>query len=133
MIDANDYALAWQVYLGTGLAASLFWVLLIRAYRLTALKLWASLAVISLLLLPCRHPEAMELWMPATIGAALSLMTGGLESAMEAMIIVAAGQIMAVVIALTWRLTRPRRRAGAEQPQAQAPSDKRIEPKFGGQ
>ncbi len=128
MIDANDYALAWQVYFGAGVAATLLWVLLIRGYRLSAVKLWAVLAVASLLLLPCRHPDAVELWIPATIGAALSFMTGGFESAMAGIIIVVAGQIMALVVAIVWRLRAPRRPTA--QPAAPAGGD-RIEPKLG--
>ena len=51
MIDQNDYALAWQVYLGVGVIALLLWLLLLRAYRLTGLKLWALLAVAALVIL----------------------------------------------------------------------------------
>ena len=93
MIDQNDYALAWQVYLGVGVIALLLWLLLLRAYRLTGPKLWALLAVAALVLLPSHHPDVAGLWMPATIGALLSLMTGGIESAMASLIIIGAGQI----------------------------------------
>ncbi|WP_286694139.1 hypothetical protein [Spongiibacter sp. UBA1325] len=126
MIDNNDYTLAWQAYLAFGVVATLLWGLLIRVYRLSAVKLWAFLAVALLLLLPCRHPEAVELWMPATIGAALSVMTSGIESAMAAVIIVGAGQLFAIVAAIVWALVAPRSASSAP---AAEKAGERVEPK----
>lgn len=126
MIDNNDYTLAWQAYWAFGVVATLLWGLLIRVYRLSAVKLWAFLAVAFLLLLPCRHPEAVELWMPATIGAALSVMTSGIESAMAAVIIVGAGQLFAIVAAMVWALVAPRSASSAP---AAEKAGERVEPK----
>jgi hypothetical protein len=126
MIDNNDYTLAWQAYWALGVVATLLWGLLIRVYRLSAVKLWAFLAVAFLLLLPCRHPEAVELWMPATIGSALSVMTSGIESAMAAVIIVGAGQLFAIVAAIVWVLVAPRSTSPA--PSAEKAGE-RVEPK----
>ncbi|WP_288364547.1 hypothetical protein [uncultured Spongiibacter sp.] len=126
MIDNNDYTLAWQAYWAFGVVATLLWGLLIRVYRLSAVKLWAFLAVALLLLLPCRHPEAVELWMPATIGAALSVMTSGIESAMAAVIIVGAGQLFAIVAAIVWALVAPR---SASSGPAAEKAGERVEPK----
>ncbi|MAK44960.1 MULTISPECIES: hypothetical protein [Spongiibacter] len=126
MIDNNDYTLAWQAYWAFGVVATLLWGLLIRVYRLSAVKLWAFLAVAFLLLLPCRHPEAVELWMPATIGAALSVMTSGIESAMAAVIIVGAGQLFAIVAAIVWALVAPRSASSAP---AAEKAGERVEPK----
>ena len=126
MIDNNDYTLVWQAYWAFGVVATLLWGLLIRVYRLSAVKLWAFLAVAFLLLLPCRHPEAVELWMPATIGAALSVMTSGIESAMAAVIIVGAGQLFAIVAAIVWALVAPR--SASTAPVAEKAGE-RVEPK----
>ncbi|WP_372877387.1 hypothetical protein [Spongiibacter marinus] len=126
MIDNNDYTLAWQAYWAFGVVATLLWGLLIRVYRLSAVKLWAFLAVAFLLLLPCRHPEAVELWMPATIGSALSVMTSGIESAMAAVIIVGAGQLFAIVAAIVWALVAPRSASSAP---AAEKAGERVEPK----
>lgn len=126
MIDNNDYTLAWQAYWALGVVATLLWGLLIRVYRLSAVKLWAFLAVAFLLLLPCRHPEAVELWMPATIGSALSVMTSGIESAMAAVIIVGAGQLFAIVAAIVWALVAPR--SASPAPSAEKAGE-RVEPK----
>ena len=126
MIDNNDYTLAWQAYWAFGVVATLLWGLLIRVYRRSAVKLWAFLAVAFLLLLPCRHPEAVELWMPATIGAALSVMTSGIESAMAAVIIVGAGQLFAIVAAIVWALVAPRSASSAP---AAEKAGERVEPK----
>lgn len=126
MIDNNDYTLAWQAYWALGVVATLLWGLLIRVYRLSAVKLWAFLAVAFLLLLPCRHPGAVELWMPATIGSALSVMTSGIESAMAAVIIVGAGQLFAIVAAIVWALVAPRSTSPA--PSAEKAGE-RVEPK----
>jgi hypothetical protein len=126
MIDNNDYTLAWQAYWAFGVVATLLWGLLIRVYRLSAVKLWAFLAVAFLLLLPCRHPEAVELWMPATIGAALSVMTSGIESAMAAVIIVGGGQLFAIVAAIVWALVAPRSASSAP---AAEKAGERVEPK----
>ena len=129
MIDQNDYALAWQVYLGVGVIALLLWLLLLRAYRLTGLKLWALLAVAALVLLPSHHPDVAGLWMPATIGALLSLMTGGIESAMASLIIIGAGQIAALVLAITWTLIAAKKAPSAPANPTPASSE-RVEPQL---
>lgn len=123
MIDQNDYTLAWQSYWAAGVVATLLWALLIRAYRINGLKLWALLSVAALLLLPSRHPEAVELWMPATMGAALSVMTDGVEAAMASIIIIAIGQVVALLVAVIFVL----RGRGRSKPAGKAKSD-RIEP-----
>ena len=128
MIDHNDYTLAWQVYLGVAVVALLLWLLLLRAYRMTGLKLWAVLAVAALLLLPSHHPEVADLWMPATIGALLSLMTGGIESAMASLIIIAAGQIVALLLAIVWTLLVAKKAVESPATPVSAASAERVEP-----
>lgn len=125
MIDQNDYTLAWQSYWAAGIVATLLWALLIRVYRISALKLWALLSVATLLLLPSRHPEAVELWMPAAMGAALSVMTDGVEAAMASIIVIVIGQVLALLVAVTFAL----RARGRSKPGGKAKND-RVEPRL---
>ncbi|MEX1667713.1 hypothetical protein AB4876_02255 [Zhongshania guokunii] len=105
MIDLDDYGLAWQVYLGVGVVAMLLWFLLLRRISSVFVRYWLLFAALAFLFVPGRHPAAPHLWVPGSPAAVLSLLTEGVESAMPILIILGAGQILALILglaAMTW-------------------------------
>lgn len=107
MIDSGDYMLAWQVYMGCGVAATLFWGLLLRVYRFGAFRFWLFLSVACLVLTPWHHPDVQGIWVPALLGALLTIMTDGVESALPALIIIGGGQLAALAIAIAAAIMVP--------------------------
>lgn len=100
MIDSGDYMLAWQVYMGCGVAALLLWGLLLRVYRFGAFRFWLFLSVAFLVLTPWHHPDVQGVWVPALLGGLLTIMTDGVEAALPALIILGGGQIGALLISI---------------------------------
>ncbi|MBB5187380.1 MULTISPECIES: hypothetical protein [Zhongshania] len=105
MINLDDYRLAWQVYMGVGALAILVWFLLLRRISSVFVRYWLFFAGLAFLFIPGRHPASPELWVPGSAAAALTLLTEGIEDAMSILIVMAAGQILALILALaamTW-------------------------------
>ncbi len=100
MINIDDYRLAWQVYLGVGSLAMLVWFWLLRRISSVFLRYWLLFAALAFLFIPGRHPAEPELLVPGSASAVLSLMTEGIESAMSTVILLAAGQILALILAI---------------------------------
>jgi hypothetical protein len=99
MINLDDYRLAWQVYLGVGVLAMLMWFLLLRKMSSVFVRYWLLFAALAFLFVPGRHPAAPQLWVPGSASAVLSLVTEGIETAMPTLLVLAAGQILALILA----------------------------------
>tara|TARA_R110002167_G_scaffold253411_1_gene459704 strand:+ start:2269 stop:2679 length:411 start_codon:yes stop_codon:yes gene_type:complete len=100
MINLDDYRLAWQVYLGVGVLAMLIWFLLLRKIPSVFVRYWLLFAALAFLFVPGRHPAAPQLWVPGSASVVLSMVTEGIETALPTLIILAAGQILALILAL---------------------------------
>lgn len=101
MINLDDYRMAWQVYLGVGALAMLVWFLLLRRIDSVFVRYWLLFAALAFLFIPSSHPAAPELWVPGSTSAVLSLLTEGIESALPSLILLAGGQILALILALS--------------------------------
>ncbi|WP_269618390.1 hypothetical protein [Zhongshania sp. BJYM1] len=100
MVDISDYRLAWQVYLGVGLLASVIWCMLLRRLPVPVLRYWLMTAGVVFLFLPARHPDVPDLWVPSAGAAVLSILTEGLESAVPMLVTIGAAQILALLVGI---------------------------------
>ncbi|AKH69749.1 hypothetical protein IMCC21906_02079 [Spongiibacter sp. IMCC21906] len=101
MIDQGDYQIAWQAYLGCGLLAAVLWLFIVRRIPAAFLRYWLMLAGVIFLFTPVPHPLNPAIWVPGNVAAVLSLMTEGLESAMPIILTMAAGQVLALILAVS--------------------------------
>jgi hypothetical protein len=105
MINLDDYRLAWQVYMGVGALAIAVWFLLLRRISSVFVRYWLLFAAVAFLFIPGRHPASPELWVPGSAAAVLTVLTEGIEGAMSILLVLAAGQILALILAaaaMTW-------------------------------
>lgn len=127
MIDQGDYKMAWQAYLGCGVLAAVLWLFVVRRIPLAFLRYWLALAGLMFLFTPVPHPQNSALWVPGNVAAVLSLMTEDLETAMPILLTLAAGQILALILAFSlWMwFAKDRSRTAAEKPKTSKAKSKK--------
>ena len=132
MVDMSDYKLAWQVYLGVGLLAGLIWCMLLRRVQIGVVRYWLMIAGVVFLFLPARHPDVSELWVPSAGGAVLTIFTDGVAKAVPMLIIIVAGQILALVIGVVLAFVFPRQNnEGKRVAPSKVAASGRTEPSIG--
>ncbi|WP_373091041.1 hypothetical protein [Zhongshania sp.] len=134
MINLDDYRLAWQVYMGVGALAIAVWFLLLRRISSAFVRYWLFFAAAAFLFIPGRHPASPELWVPGSATAVLTVLTEGIEDAMSILLVLVAGQILALILAaatMSWvpsGQTQAKSRPGVKKSAKLAPNNERKEP-----
>tara|TARA_R110000772_G_scaffold131761_7_gene240090 strand:- start:18168 stop:18578 length:411 start_codon:yes stop_codon:yes gene_type:complete len=134
MINLDDYRLAWQVYMGVGALAIAVWFLLLRRISSVFVRYWLLFAAVAFLFIPGRHPASPELWVPGSAAAVLTVLTEGIEDAMSILLVLVAGQILALILAaaaMTWApsgQTPAKSRPAMKKSAKLAPNNERKEP-----
>jgi hypothetical protein len=134
MINLDDYRLAWQVYMGVGALAIAVWFLLLRRISSVFVRYWLLFAAVAFLFIPGCHPASPELWVPGSAAAVLTVLTEGIEDAMSILLVLAAGQILALILAaaaMTWvpsGQTPAKSRPAVKKSAKLAPNNERKEP-----
>jgi hypothetical protein len=89
---------------------------------------------VAFLFIPGRHPASPELWVPGSAAAVLTVLTEGIEDAMSILLVLAAGQILALILAaaaMTWvpsGQTPAKSRPAVKKSAKLAPNNERKEP-----
>lgn len=90
------------------------------------------IAGVVFLFLPARHPDVSELWVPSAGGAVLTIFTDGVAKAVPMLIIIVAGQILALVLGVVLAFVFPRQNnEGKRVAPSKVAASGRTEPSIG--